>query len=146
MAAALRHVLPLAALACASLGWIAWDAAERERAGLGARLYRGELALAGRIVGHEADLPAGASRCINCHGAADGDTAAGATLAPRIGGGQLGAERSRRGGPPARYDATSLCRALRQGVDPAAIVLPRTMPRYELADVDCRALWAYLQG
>jgi len=50
----------------------------------------------------------------------------------------------RRGGPPSRFDDSSLCRLLRTGVDPAHVVIQRSMPRYELSDADCRALWAHL--
>ena len=50
----------------------------------------------------------------------------------------------RRSGPPSRYDAGSLCTMLRTGVDPAHVIILRTMPRYDITDADCRALWLHL--
>lgn len=49
-----------------------------------------------------------------------------------------------RGGPPVAYEAATFCRTLRTGVDPAHVVLPRAMPRFEVDDVQCAALWDYL--
>ena len=50
----------------------------------------------------------------------------------------------RRGGPASRFDEAALCRLLREGIDPAHVLLPKTMPRYAIDDADCRALWTWL--
>ena len=50
----------------------------------------------------------------------------------------------RRGGPPSHYDEAALCKLLSTGIDPAYIIIPRSMPRYDVAAADCTALWAYL--
>jgi mono/diheme cytochrome c family protein len=114
----------------------------------GRQLFDGELALPARIAGQDFALPAQASRCVNCHGPARGDAASQAAGAQRIGpaltAGTLTDAVRRRGGPPSRYDAASLCTLLRSGVDPAHVIILRTMPRYEITDADCRSLWLHL--
>ena len=114
----------------------------------GRQLFEGEFALPARIAGQDFALPAQASRCVNCHGAARGDAASSAAGAQRIGPaltpGALTDAVRRRGGPPSRYDAASLCTLLRSGVDPAYVIILRTMPRYEITDADCRSLWLHL--
>ena len=114
----------------------------------GRQLYTGERPLKGRIVGHTATLPPHASRCSNCHGTSGTTVAAGSAAAPSFGSDvtreSLVTARPRRGGPPSRFDESGLCRLLRSGVDPAYVVIPRSMPRYDLSDADCRALWAHL--
>ena len=52
--------------------------------------------------------------------------------------------RSRRGGPPSAYDAASLCELLREGIDPAWVMVRQEMPRYAATDAQCIALWAFL--
>lgn len=99
--------------------------------------YDGSAPLVGRLQGHDDLLPPQALRCVNCH---TGDR----SLGPALGARQLLEPQARRGGPPTAYDATSFCRALRDGVDPAQIVLPREMPRYTLDDRTCQALWSYV--
>ena len=114
----------------------------------GQQLYEGELALPARIVGQDFALPPQASRCVNCHGPARADAASSAAGAQRIGpalsASALTDAVRRRGGPPSRYDAASLCTLLRSGVDPAYVIILRTMPRYEVTDADCRSLWLHL--
>ncbi len=114
----------------------------------GRQLFDGELALPARIAGQDFALPAQASRCVNCHGPARGDATPQAAGAQRIGpaltAGTLTDAVRRRGGPPSRYDSGSLCTLLRSGVDPAHVIIVRTMPRYEITDVDCRSLWLHL--
>jgi hypothetical protein len=131
----------LVALALAQ-GAFASDGASAAR---GRKLFEGEVALAARIVGQDFALPAEASRCVNCHGT----TASSAPADPqRIGPSLTRAALTdavrRRGGPPSRYDAASLCKLLRSGVDPAHVIILRTMPRYEISDADCRSLWQHL--
>jgi cytochrome c553 len=103
----------------------------------GQALFRGDTPLAARIGGHAESLPALATRCSNCH---EGAQRVGGVL-NRQG---LAEARPRRGGPPSRYDAATLCRTLRKGIDPAHVTLPQAMPLYEMTDAQCSALWAYL--
>ena len=113
----------------------------------GAELFSGAAALQGTIVGHSSALPPSAARCINCHAigtAAPASAASAASFGPLLTRHGLTAAVARRGGPPSRYDAPAFCRLLRQGVDPAWVIVPRSMPRYELSDADCHALWAHL--
>jgi len=135
-----RIVVTLLIALCASAALAAWVLQAR-RVEEGRALYAGERALPGRIVGHDLDLPVQASRCVNCHGSAATPVE---VFAPRLDGGDLMRLQPRRGGPPSRYDAAALCTLLRTGVDPAHVVIPRTMPRYRASDADCEALWAHL--
>src|SRR5262245_27130647 len=105
---------------------------------LGGRLYRGEAALTARMTGHNENLPLEAVRCINCH-KREGEPAAQPVtenFGPPLGAG-LGRPTVRRGGPPSRYDAKTLCRLVRDGVDPAYVMIPQTMPRYTMSDREC---------
>jgi mono/diheme cytochrome c family protein len=125
------------------------DAASAAR---GRQLFVGEAPLAARIVGQDFALAPEAGRCINCHGATAGPagpraSAAGSPAdlaAPVLSAATLTATVRRRGGPPSRYDAAALCTLLRTGVDPAHVMILRTMPRYEINDADCRSLWLHL--
>lgn len=117
-------------------------------AGDGRALFEGSAPLAGRLAGHERDLPAAATRCINCHrrdtappGSSGNDTR---SYGPRLDAQALVAPRPRRGGPPSRYDAAALCRLLRDGVDPAWVLIDRAMPRYRASDAECEVLWRFL--
>ncbi|MEO8808021.1 MAG: hypothetical protein ABI433_18215 [Burkholderiaceae bacterium] len=115
----------------------------------GVDLFNGGAPLQGTIVGHTNALPPSAARCINCHaiGTAAPSSAASASAAsfgPLLTPQSLTGAVARRGGPPSRYDAAAFCRLLRQGVDPAWVVVPRSMPRYALTDADCHALWDHL--
>ncbi|MGF6527722.1 hypothetical protein [Variovorax sp. PvP013] len=133
---------------------------ERQRVDLGERLLRGVAdgeratdadgaapVLHGRLAGHASDLPPQATRCVNCH-AAGGAAASPATAAfgPSLGPATLTRAVSRRGGPPSRYDAASLCRLLRDGIDPAWVMVDAAMPRYAVSDAQCEALWARLSS
>ena len=114
--------------------------------------------LRGTISGHQSALPALASRCVNCHSAgsvapntvaasaapAAASAATNSSFAPRLTRQRLTEPIARRGGPPSRYDEASFCRLLRTGIDPAYVLIPRNMPRYELPDADCHALWMHL--
>ncbi len=116
----------------------------------GLQLYAGAAPLQGTITGHAAPLPPGAARCINCHALGTAGPARAAS-APSSFGPLLTRERltqriARRGGPPSAYDETNFCRLLRSGIDPAYVLIPRDMPRYTLADADCRSLWLYLNS
>jgi len=114
----------------------------------GEALFHGALAMPAQLATHQALLPPLATRCSNCHevptatpGRAAADPRPFANVLDRA---SLDAARSRRGGPPSRFDATRLCTLLRTGVDPAQVMLPETMPRYQATDAQCFDLWAYL--
>jgi hypothetical protein len=123
---------------------VAWrhDLAQRQRQ-RGEALFMGTASLPGRLAGHDLVLPTLATRCINCHGS-DAVVPATGAVAPSLTRQRLTSLLSRRGAPPSRFDAVSLCRALRSGVDPAQVLLPTSMPRYEATDAQCADLWAHL--
>ena len=116
----------------------------------GRKLFAGEAGLKARMVGHEQALPEDVVRCTNCHQREKDQAAPPSTVAatnnfgPRLG--PLGLTRAlpRRGGPPSTYSAASFCRLLRDGIDPAHVMIPQTMPRYTLSDGECEAMWSYL--
>jgi hypothetical protein len=107
----------------------------------GERLFVGEEPLQGAITGHDDPLPAFASRCVNCHDPAASEKANYGSKLTRA---ALLEAAARRGGPPSSYGAGSFCRLLRTGIDPAHIVIMRAMPRYEIDDAQCLAIWNYL--
>lgn len=111
---------------------------------LGGALYAGGVPLQARLLGHTEPLPDEAARCSNCHGAAGARRDAARPFAPALNREHLLQPQRRRGGPPSRYDEHSFCRALRDGIDPAWVTLPRAMPRYRLDDAQCAALWSHL--
>lgn len=106
------------------------------------------------MVGHEMDLPPSVVRCANCHTreaaiAPVGTPSAGAGSGREMVGSPLSydsllRDHARRGGPPSRYTLPAFCRVLRDGVDPASVVIPQTMPRYSISDEECRDLWTYV--
>lgn len=113
----------------------------------GRALFTGAQPLPAQASAGGLALPATASRCVNCH-SAPGVAAAGAPGSANYGpalnsAGLLGLQ-PRRGGPPSRYDAAALCQLLRQGQDPAGVMLAAAMPRYTVSDTQCRALWTLL--
>jgi hypothetical protein len=114
----------------------------------GRALFDGSATLPARVHGQDFALPAQASRCANCHVAAAAPATAAASAvavgAPALTAAALSTPTRRRGGPPSRYDAVSLCTLLRNGVDPAHVMIERTMPRYTISDADCQALWLHL--
>lgn len=137
--------LATVALTAASALLLSHATAADKRAEDGRRLYSGQSSdeappLRGRLAGNPMDLPASATRCINCHAAA---TFPGAS-APSLQGGALQRSTPRRGGPPSAYDKASLCRLLRDGIDPAFVVVEQTMPRFDATDEQCAALWSWL--
>jgi len=116
----------------------------------GRRLFDGELPMTARIAGNASPLPAHAARCVNCHAAgrqaakAPSGSASSVSFGPRLDAAMLTRNLPRRGGPPSRYDEASFCRLLADGTDPAYVLIPRSMPRYDLSAADCRALWTHL--
>lgn len=107
----------------------------------GAQLFDGEEPVKGTLVGHDEALPAFASRCINCHHTANAQAASSGIVLTRS---ALLFAASRRGGPPSRYELSSFCTLLRTGIDPAHIVIVHTMPRYDIDETQCLALWNYV--
>lgn len=143
-------VLALATAAGVSVGLFALGTRSplRER---GAELFHGDAALSGRLRGHDEPLPPETVRCGNCHAlesnarsAADRGDGLVESAGPVLGRRALTRTAERRGGPPSRYTLQSFCRLLRDGVDPSRIVIVQLMPRYDLDDEDCGALWTYL--
>ncbi len=136
------------------LVWVAAAAAQPADAERGRRLFSGELPLIGKVAGHTSALPQQASRCVNCHAAgtalpsaASAAAAASAStqsFGPALNPKLLLQDTLRRGGPASRYDEAALCKLLATGIDPAYIIIPASMPRYEVTDGDCKALWVYL--
>jgi len=123
----------------------------------GRALFLGSEAMPARSGTGGPALPASASRCSNCHSAPgvpglgrapvtpDAGSAAGNTsFGPALNSALMLNAQPRRGGPSSRYDAPALCRLLRQGIDPAGVVLAAAMPRYVLSDAQCLALWTLL--
>ncbi len=132
--------------AAASLALLLLGAAGRpDRAARGRALFHGEAPLTAQMAGHTQSLPPETVRCANCHQLeAESSPESGETFGPTLGPRSLARPLARRGGPPSRYDARGFCRLLREGVDPAHVVIAQTMPHYALSDTDCEALWAYL--
>jgi hypothetical protein len=112
---------------------------------LGFALYHGYLPLHGRITGHDSELPGVAARCVNCHDAVRSDVAPAIVIAP-LTKASLAEPVSRRGGPPTVYAENSFCSLLRDGVDPALVIVNRTMPRFEITQSNCHALWRYVNS
>ena len=141
-------------------GWALNEARARAALARGQALFHGEAPLAGRIVGHSVALPVGVARCMNCHETRSTAVSSAASAVARASPGvedavagrygpaldraALVQARPRRGGPPSRYDMAGFCALLRSGVDPAQVMIPLAMPRYEIGDADCEALWRYL--
>ncbi len=138
--------------------------ARSEAARRGAALFNGQVPLAGRIAGHDRDLPSSVTRCAGCHeGPASTSPSVAKTAVPGtgtagpqsrgVGSGTFGPSldarsllepKSRRGGPPSRFDSATFCTLLRSGVDAASIVVAQQMPRYDLTDEACTDLWAWV--
>lgn len=152
-----RRMLPWLAIALLSGVLLAeavragWQAYARLR--LGQALFTGiagEASPRGRLPGHLQDLPPMATRCSNCHETemAATSTAAAArrleTFGPPLNAMTLRTAMSRRGAPPTRYDQDSLCRVLREGIDPGWVMISQSMPRYRISDAQCAALWSWL--
>ena len=155
--AAMRWAVP--GLACAVLVagmgeiWFTERQAREHEAALqaqGRQLFHGEAStlgtVPGRLAGHGDDLPAMATRCANCHASGEGRDPPSTTpaFAPRLNRQGLTQAVPRRGGPPSAYDAASLCKLLRDGIDPAWVMVRQEMPRYAATDAQCLALWTFL--
>jgi hypothetical protein len=111
-----------------------------EPADLGCSIFSGQHAIPAHLRDDDRPLPAWTTRCINCHTR----TEPAAAFAPSLTPGYLLGATSRRGGPPSRYNAVAFCRALKDGVDPAGVVLRKSMPHYQISDIECAALWRFV--
>lgn len=132
--------LPVRALALVSL--LAVTSSGKGAVERGRDLFRGREALAARLRHHQSDLPPQVVACSNCH-AVEGAPPPSASRAPRIDRALLLEARARRGGPPSAYGASSFCRLLRTGIDPAHVLIAREMPVYAADDPQCQSLWAF---
>lgn len=105
----------------------------------GERIYHGKENIKAKIAGHGEWLTPSASRCVNCHSGQRPNA-----IAPPLTRAWLTTSHPRRGGPVFAYDLPSFCKTLRVGIDPEYVMLNRTMPRFDINDRQCAALWAYL--
>jgi hypothetical protein len=106
-------------------------------------LFVGKAPLHGRIRTDFSNLPTEVVRCKNCHAQGAGKDVA-LSLAPRLNRQFLLEPRARRGGPMTSYDEQTFCRVLQGGLDPAYILVSAEMPRYEIDEGMCKALWKYI--
>lgn len=151
----MKHA-PVVLLLCGVVGWggLALTLARANGSAnngvvSGERIFKGDAPVVAHVSGYGKPLTTEASRCVNCHEIGDstrpgtGSTAA-TPIGPALSVDTLTREVARRGGPPSRFDEGSFCRLLTAGVDPAHIVVPRSMPRYDMSEAQCQDLWQYL--
>jgi len=118
---------------------------------VGKQLFFGKKPLIGKIVSQDFDLPIEASRCVNCH-ISDQQSQPSEfvkktqTFGPPLNYQTLTDVKNIHGGPAFSYTATGFCTLLRTGIDPTQIVSKRSMPRYEISDEACNAIWMYLMS
>lgn len=127
-------------LALAAAARSAGAAQPCEPADLGCSIFSGQHAVPAHLRDDDRPLPAWTTRCINCHT----QTEPAAAFAPPLTADYLLAATRRRGGPPSQYDLATFCHALKDGVDPAGVVLRKTMPHYQISDSECAALWRFV--
>lgn len=140
------------AIILAATGAGAWWWHQQAQQSEGEALFRGAQAIPAHLAGQTMPLPAMATRCINCHetrqpaALTDGASAAASarTYASPLSAVWLQEARLRHGGPATAYDTQSLCQVLRNGIDPAKVMVSTVMPRYDATEAQCSALWAYL--
>lgn len=108
----------------------------------GCAIFNGQHPMAAHLRDDDRPLPAWTTRCVNCHVA----TPKSAAFAPPLTHDTLLAAASRRGGPISHYDEAAFCRAVRDGIDPAGVLLRKSMPRYRVSDAECAALWRFVMN
>ena len=139
-----RQILRVLAMGCLLQVGAAEASPDPESAlPVGRGLFLGESPLWGVIAGHAEALPPQAVACANCHMGETGP-GSGARFGPALNHAAMTELRNRRGGPPSSFSLASFCQLLRNGVDPAYIIITRRMPRYTLSDDQCRGLWRYI--
>lgn len=106
----------------------------------GCAIFTGERALTAHLRDDDRSLPPATSRCANCHTG----TPSAASFAPLLTPDYLLTPTKRRGGPASSYDEKNFCQVLRNGVDPAGVLVRKAMPRYEISDNECTTVWRYL--
>lgn len=111
----------------------------------GKRIFYGLDAVSATVQQNGTTLPTNASKCINCHSA---QTPPGAWTGSSqyLSATTMTRMVSRRGGPASVYDQDKFCNAVRNGVDPAGVVLESKMPRYEMSDTQCADMWLFISG
>ena len=110
---------------------------------MGRQMFFGNEPLLGVITGHADFLPSKMVSCASCHTGTAGSGAS-ALFAPVLNRPRMTSLIGRRGGPPSMFSASSFCKMLRTGVDPAYVLIARSMPRYRLSDDQCLGLWRYV--
>ncbi|WP_053571967.1 hypothetical protein [Caballeronia cordobensis] len=140
-----RHCATRAAaivLALVAMTPLARAAAACAPSDLGCAIFNGQHPMAAHLRDDDRPLPAWTTRCVNCHVGTSKEQA----FAPPLTRDSLLGVTSRRGGPISSYDETAFCRAVREGIDPASVLLRKSMPRYRIADAECVALWRFVVG
>ncbi len=127
--------LALVALSCLARAQTACNPAD-----LGCALFNGEHPMAAHLRDDDRPLPSWTTRCVNCHVG----TSKAQAFAPPLTHDTLLAATRRRGGPISHYDATAFCHAVKDGIDPAGVMLRKSMPRYQITDDQCMALWQFV--
>jgi hypothetical protein len=138
-----RPLLGAIALLAGFGTWALRSATRGESLQLGQQLFGGDVALKGQMTGDDTSLPPEAVRCANCHGERE-NSGPSERLGPALEASSLLRPLPRRGGPASSYDLATFCRLLREGIDPAQVVIPKAMPRYAVTEQQCQALWAYV--
>jgi hypothetical protein len=127
-------------LALVAMARLAYALGSCEPASLGCAIFNGQHPLSAHLRDDNSALPAWTTRCVNCHVGASAST----TFAPPLTRDYLLGATRRRGGPISHYDPAAFCHAVKDGVDPAGIVLRKPMPRYQMTDAECSALWRFV--
>lgn len=109
----------------------------------GKDIFSGKQSIPAKIAGHQDRLPPQVARCINCHAPVQSSSTR-TESAPSLSSAALLQSRARRGGPAFAYGRESFCTTLRSGVDPEHVILNRAMPRFDISNEQCLALWLYL--
>jgi len=133
-------------------GLYGWHLVVQQSAGRGADMFEAKVPITARLAGHTEPLPNIALRCANCHQrqpkdastAAANNTKASNRFGPLLARDSLVESRPRRGGPPSAFNTINFCHLLREGIDPARVMVDQTMPRYVVSDQQCQDLWNYL--
>lgn len=126
--------------AIASITYVAHAAPQCESKDLGCSIFNGQHSVAAQLRDDDHLLPGSTTRCANCHS----QTGSGDAFAPPLSPGNLFAAKVRRDGPASSYDQETFCRALREGIDPANVMLRKAMPHYRISDTECAALWHFV--
>lgn len=127
-------------LGLASITYVVHAAPLCEPRDLGCAIFNGQHSVAAQLRDDDHLLPGSTTRCANCHS----QTGAADAFAPPLSAGNLFPAKSRRDGPASSYDQATFCRALREGIDPANVLLRKAMPHYRISDTECAALWHFV--